>query len=759
MFSSLRRLCQRLNVQQRQRRLSCRLPKSASGNRLSNAMCSMPSPSCIGCKGSFGQCLSPEERARSAHAGWQRVLSVDTSVQLERMASTALETADTACETTARRSRRRVIRHRECPRANVCLDGWTGKTLQQAVRFWHIWRPSARKLAVGSCANGSETCSAAGPVHQGVLRHSTGEDCRTRCAACAGDSCLHCKGSHGQCLLPQGACQDGCQAGWFGRECRLRCPPGTHGVNCSRDCGRCLERPGGPGAGCDAETGSCADAGVCEAVDGRLGATKLARLAPMVVECSAVCGALPTPQRCSSVSGDCPAGCQKSASEQIVKRYVQHARRRLALGAKGRLASACRLKEERACKGAPLAGRVLSVDTSVQLERMRQLHSRTADTCLTTARRSKTTCDAVTGNVHEQMCVWTLDWQTLQQAVRFWHIWSQVPKVCGRLLQTVVKRAALPTACAQGERVKTAARPAGSERECRLRCPPGTHGVNCSRDCGRCLERPGGPGAGCDAETGSCADAGVCEAGWTGLGATKLARLALFGRRCSAVCGACATPQRAAASAETVLQAAKNLRREQIVKRHVQHARRRLALGAKGRLASACRLKERACKGAPLAGRVLSVDTSVQLERMASTALETADTAWTTARRSRRRVMPSPGNVHEQMCVWTAGLANTATSSALLAHLEPSARKFVAAVQTVVKRAALPTACAPGGVLRIPPGRTAEHGAQRAAWRLLPSLQRSHGQCLLPQDSVSRRLPGRLVRTRVPDFVPAEHTE
>ncbi|PVD23542.1 hypothetical protein C0Q70_16814 [Pomacea canaliculata] len=221
----------------------CRKLRSGTACQTPCAACA--SPSCYGCKGSFGQCLTPKGIClQGCTAGWAgaecryRCPAGTHGANCTRDCGHCLDNSTqepTTCDAVTG----------ECPLAYVCLDGWTGKQCDKQCGAGTFGAKCAN--VCGSCANGNETCSAAdGLCTSGCAAHSTGEDCRTECASCSSASCVHCKGSHGQCLLPQGTCLDGCQAGWFGEECRLGCPPGTYGVNCSRDCGRCLKtRRGG----------------------------------------------------------------------------------------------------------------------------------------------------------------------------------------------------------------------------------------------------------------------------------------------------------------------------------------------------------------------------------------------------------------------------------------------------------------------------------------------------------------------------------
>ncbi|XP_025110132.1 multiple epidermal growth factor-like domains protein 11 [Pomacea canaliculata] len=422
-----------------------------------------------------------------------------------------------------------------------------------------------------------------------VLRIPPGRTANTGAPACAGDSCLHCKGSHGQCLLPQGACQDGCQAGWFGRECRLRCPPGTHGVNCSRDCGRCLERPGGPGAGCDAETGSCADAGVCEAGWTGDRCDKACSPGTYGRRCSAVCGACANASTCSSVSGDCPAGCQNLRRGTDCQTPCAACASPSCIGCKGSFGQC--LSPEGTCLQGCTAG---WAGAECRYKCPAGTHgvncTRDCGHCLDNSTQEQTTCDAVTGECpRANVCLdgWTANTATSSALL---HIWSQV-------------RETLPTACAPGGvlRIPPGGLPntvrsvrgdsclhckgshgqlLAASRSVSRRLPgrlvrdesadfgarPGTHGVNCSRDCGSpawrglvaqqvqgVTRRPG------RVQTLACAKLAGRE-----IGCDKAARLApmvvdvtasLRRRRL------CQRLQRAAASAETVLQAAKICRR------------------------------------------------------------------------------------------------------------------------------------------------------------------------------------------------------
>ncbi|PVD23539.1 hypothetical protein C0Q70_16811 [Pomacea canaliculata] len=407
-------------------------PKLRSGTACQTPCPTCASQSCTGCQGSFSQCLLPAGTCLAGcAAGW---LGAECRYKCPAGTHGANCTRDcghclhngtheqTTCDADTG----------ECPQAHVCQDGWTGKKCDKQCAAGTFGARCAGLC--GSCAKGGQMCSAAdGTCAQGCAARYTGKDCRTGCASCTGASCIHCKGSHGQCLLPQGTCQEGCLPGWFGGECRLPCPPGTYGVNCSRECGRCLETPGSPTAGCDAENGSCANANACEAGWTGVRCHKACSPGTYGSACLGVCGTCSNGSTCSSVSGHCPAGCPK-------------------------------LRSGTACQ----------------------------TPCPTCASQSCTGCQ-------------------------------------GSFSQCLLPAGTCLAGCAAG----------WLGAECRYKCPAGTHGANCTRDCGHCLHNGTHEQTTCDADTGECPQAHVCQDGWTGKKCDKQCAAGTFGSRCNLTCGYC----------------------------------------------------------------------------------------------------------------------------------------------------------------------------------------------------------------------------
>ncbi|XP_067679838.1 multiple epidermal growth factor-like domains protein 11 isoform X2 [Haliotis asinina] len=62
-----------------------------------------------------------------------------------------------------------------------------------------------------------------------------GLGCHGNCSA------RKCKEVSGTCPRRTGRCEGGCQAGWEGVDCTLKCPPRSFGVNCSSKCGHCVD--------------------------------------------------------------------------------------------------------------------------------------------------------------------------------------------------------------------------------------------------------------------------------------------------------------------------------------------------------------------------------------------------------------------------------------------------------------------------------------------------------------------------------------
>ncbi|BFZ25176.1 hypothetical protein BsWGS_28215 [Bradybaena similaris] len=66
-------------------------------------------------------------------------------------------------------------------------------------------------------------------------------------------SCGRCHGGNIFCDVYDGYCNDGCEPGFTGERCQLRCPYGRFGPQCRHKCGKC----GTPRSICDPETGFC----------------------------------------------------------------------------------------------------------------------------------------------------------------------------------------------------------------------------------------------------------------------------------------------------------------------------------------------------------------------------------------------------------------------------------------------------------------------------------------------------------------------
>lgn len=123
-----------------------------------------------------------------------------------------------------------------------------------------------------------------------------GENCDYKCS----EYCYEPR----QCDSVTGQCYGGCQPGWYTKTCEQKCPFGTFGNNCRRECGYCVEK-----YYCHHINGSCLNGCLqgyrgeqCkhQCVNGYYGKN-------CDNKCSRYCF---VSRRCDSVTGRCYGGCK-----------------------------------------------------------------------------------------------------------------------------------------------------------------------------------------------------------------------------------------------------------------------------------------------------------------------------------------------------------------------------------------------------------------------------------------------------------------
>ncbi|KAL3879933.1 hypothetical protein ACJMK2_032209, partial [Sinanodonta woodiana] len=163
----------------------------------------------------------------------------------------------------------------------------------------------------GNCYKGDTSCSLTdGRCMEGCEAGWRGDTCKLKCEEGTygfncNETCGNCLNGNNSCSMVSGQCSDGCQTGWRGETCKSECDEGTYSFNCNETCGNCLNGNNS----CSMVSGQCSDG--CRT--GWRGETCKSECEEGTYgfNCNETCGyCLNGNNSCSMVSGKCSDGCQ-----------------------------------------------------------------------------------------------------------------------------------------------------------------------------------------------------------------------------------------------------------------------------------------------------------------------------------------------------------------------------------------------------------------------------------------------------------------
>ncbi|XP_056003593.1 multiple epidermal growth factor-like domains protein 6 [Ostrea edulis] len=427
------------------------------------------------------------------------------------------------------------------------------------------------KETCGSCSDGMTCNHVDGTCTNGCDVGFYGEECKTRCPVpgyyglncfipCDDTNCRYCHSETGacyrckpgyqghQCKLPcspqyygelcketcgscsdgmmcnhvDGTCTNGCDVGFYGEECKTRCPvPGYYGLNCSIPCDDTNCRY------CHSETGAC-----YRCKPGYQGHQCKLPCSPQYYGelCKETCGSCSDGMTCNHVNGTCTNGCDVGFYGEECKTHLPPNSRKVVL------------YPVTTDLNVPFLVMIQTVDTVTQrLELITDLGAR-----LTSARA----CPHAGGPTH---CIYEALAAPRSPLVRSGPERGQYP--CAANVEALIESClGLYAACSPQYYGELCKETCGSCRdgmtcnhvdgtctngcdvgfygeECKTRCPvPGYYGLNCSIPCDDTNCRY------CHSETGACYR---CKPGYQGYQCKLPCSPQYYGELCKETCGSC----------------------------------------------------------------------------------------------------------------------------------------------------------------------------------------------------------------------------
>ncbi|KAK7501535.1 hypothetical protein BaRGS_00007339 [Batillaria attramentaria] len=420
----------------------------------------------------------------------------------------------------------------------------------------------------GHCANNSICNAQTGDCPLGCAANYVGKDCKDICARCETDSCTHCSGSYTRCLRPNGTCLDGCKPGWLGSQCRLKCPMGTYGENCSEDCGHCVYDDQSPS--CNHGNGACPH-NKCTSGYQLPDCKKPCPAQSTGINCTEKCGQCAYGSVCSAVTSECPKGCAGNHFGQNCKNTCN---------------PDCKVKSCKTCSG---SYRQCLKPNGTCIKgcqpgwfgsqcRMKCPQGTYGESCSEDCGHcvydsANLTCTAATGACPYNQCTSGYQPPRCKKPCPPQTIGIHCNQSCGHCAHGSIcsaKSGECPLGCAEGysgddcrdkclsgcksvscqtcqENASKCLKPKGTclkgclsgwfGRDCRLKCPKGTYGENCSEDCGHCVYNS--THSTCDSTKGTC-PSGQCTGGYLPSDCRKPCARNSFGINCQSTCGHCA---------------------------------------------------------------------------------------------------------------------------------------------------------------------------------------------------------------------------